>query len=136
MYIPVDSIIENSAHKHNYSTLPYSWKQLYVSNSVVRHLWPTMLSSTLRSFTQPRGRRKPQFLQLQLCPNTRVYKIDEETLSDYVASQYHPTRIGEVIKERYQVVNKLGFGSTSTAWLARDMDSWSELLKTTAQINC
>ncbi|KAJ5468799.1 hypothetical protein N7475_006551, partial [Penicillium sp. IBT 31633x] len=27
-----------------------------------------------------------------------------------------------VIKERYQVIGKLGFGSTSTAWLARDMD--------------
>ncbi|KAJ5201990.1 kinase-like domain-containing protein [Penicillium cinerascens] len=40
----------------------------------------------------------------------------------YIASRYYPTRIGEIIKEQYQVVGKLGFGSTSTAWLARDMN--------------
>ncbi|PLB47751.1 kinase-like protein [Aspergillus steynii IBT 23096] len=36
---------------------------------------------------------------------------------------YYPTRIGEVIKERYQVIGKLGFGFTSTVWLARDLDN-------------
>lgn len=47
--------------------------------------------------------------------------IEEETLPDYVASRYYPTRIGELIKERYQVVGKLGFGASSTVWLARDL---------------
>ncbi|EKV15514.1 hypothetical protein PDIP_40380 [Penicillium digitatum Pd1] len=50
-------------------------------------------------------------------------KIEEESILDYVASQFYPTRIGEIIKGRYQVVvGKLGFGTTSTAWLARDIE--------------
>ncbi|KAL4955532.1 kinase-like domain-containing protein [Aspergillus filifer] len=49
-------------------------------------------------------------------------KIEEETVPDYAASRYYPTKIGEVIRNRYQVVSKLGFGITSTVWLARDME--------------
>jgi len=48
--------------------------------------------------------------------------IEEETIPGYVASRYYPTRIGEILKERYQVVGKLGFGASSTVWLARDME--------------
>ena len=52
-------------------------------------------------------------------PNT--LKVEEETLPDYVASQYYPTKIGEVLQDQYQVVGKLGFGVSSTVWLARDL---------------
>ncbi|CAG8409164.1 unnamed protein product [Penicillium salamii] len=45
-----------------------------------------------------------------------------ETIPGYVASRYYPNQIGEIIKNRYQVVGKLGFGATSTVWLARDME--------------
>ncbi|KAH7049463.1 kinase-like domain-containing protein [Macrophomina phaseolina] len=48
-------------------------------------------------------------------------KVEEETLPDYVASRYYPVRIGEIFRDRYQVVGKLGFGATSTVWLARDL---------------
>ncbi|KAF2848890.1 kinase-like protein [Plenodomus tracheiphilus IPT5] len=48
-------------------------------------------------------------------------KIEEETLPDYVASRYYPVHIGEIFIDRYQVVGKLGFGVTSTVWLARDL---------------
>ena len=47
--------------------------------------------------------------------------IEEETLPDYVASRYYPVQIGEVLRARYQIVGKLGFGATSTVWLARDL---------------
>ncbi|KAF4453070.1 CMGC SRPK kinase [Fusarium albosuccineum] len=49
-------------------------------------------------------------------------KIEEELFPDYVASRYYPVRIGEVIRDRYQIVGKLGFGASSTVWLARDLD--------------
>jgi serine/threonine-protein kinase SRPK3 len=48
--------------------------------------------------------------------------IEEETIPDYVASRYYPVRIGEVFQDRYQVVSKLGFGTSSTAWLAQDLE--------------
>ncbi|KAI0470082.1 serine threonine protein kinase, CMGC group [Xylariaceae sp. FL0804] len=49
-------------------------------------------------------------------------KIEEELIPGYVASRYYPVRLGEVYKDRYQVVGKLGFGASSTVWLARDLD--------------
>ncbi|KAL4879899.1 kinase-like domain-containing protein [Aspergillus karnatakaensis] len=48
--------------------------------------------------------------------------IEEEILPDYVASRYYPTKIGEILQSRYQVVGKLGFGASSAVWLARDME--------------
>jgi serine/threonine-protein kinase SRPK3 len=48
-------------------------------------------------------------------------KLEEETIPDYVASHFYPIRIGEILGARYQVVGKLGFGITSTVWLARDL---------------
>ncbi|KAK7704989.1 hypothetical protein SLS57_010272 [Botryosphaeria dothidea] len=48
-------------------------------------------------------------------------KVEEETLPDFIASRYYPVRIGEIFRDRYQIVGKLGFGATSTVWLARDL---------------
>ena len=47
-------------------------------------------------------------------------KIEEETLPDYSSARYYPVQIGEVFVDRYQVIGKLGFGITSTVWLALD----------------
>ncbi|KAG6875361.1 hypothetical protein C0993_009585, partial [Termitomyces sp. T159_Od127] len=48
--------------------------------------------------------------------------IEEETLPGYQAEWYYPVRIGEIIASRYQIIGKLGFGRTSTVWLARDLN--------------
>lgn len=48
-------------------------------------------------------------------------EIEEETLPTYNAEKYYPVRIGDVMVDRYQVVAKIGFGTTSTVWLGRDM---------------
>jgi serine/threonine-protein kinase SRPK3 len=48
-------------------------------------------------------------------------RIEEETLPDYAAERYYPVHIGELLASRYQVVGKLGYGVTSTVWLARDL---------------
>ncbi len=47
--------------------------------------------------------------------------LEEEHFEDFEAGLYYPMTIGEVLASRYQVIGKLGFGSTSTVWLARDM---------------
>jgi serine/threonine-protein kinase SRPK3 len=81
-----------------------------------------MLPSLLRSLPQLGRTWKPlPFSSLNFVHLPADQKIEEETIPDYVASRYYPVRIGEVLKERYQVVGKLGFGASSTAWLARDM---------------
>ncbi|CAG7989847.1 unnamed protein product [Penicillium salamii] len=43
-----------------------------------------------------------------------------EKLESYRVGGYHPTTIGDNIHNRYQVVQKLGNGTYSTIWLARD----------------
>ncbi|KAB8270696.1 kinase-like protein [Aspergillus minisclerotigenes] len=48
-------------------------------------------------------------------------KFEEETLPDYLEERYYPVRIGEIFNSQYQVVTKLGFGSSSTVWLCRDL---------------
>lgn len=48
-------------------------------------------------------------------------KLEEERFDNFATGNYYPVFIGEVFRSRYQVVGKLGFGSTSTVWLARDL---------------
>lgn len=48
-------------------------------------------------------------------------KVEEEEIPGYEASQFYPVQIGEVFQRRYQAVTKLGYGSSSTIWLARDL---------------
>ncbi|KAI1432831.1 serine threonine protein kinase, CMGC group [Xylaria sp. CBS 124048] len=48
-------------------------------------------------------------------------KVEEETLPGYHPTRYYPVSIGRIFAKRYQVVGKLGYGTTSTVWLARDL---------------
>jgi hypothetical protein len=48
-------------------------------------------------------------------------KFEEENLPDYLKERYYPVHIGEVFHSRYQVITKLGFGSSSTVWLCRHL---------------
>ena len=50
-------------------------------------------------------------------------QIEEETLPKYNINAFYPTRLDEVLNDRYQVVAKLGFGVTATVWLARDLQA-------------
>ncbi|KAL4958916.1 kinase-like domain-containing protein [Aspergillus stella-maris] len=34
---------------------------------------------------------------------------------------FYPVRVGEVLNHRYQIVGKLGYGSSATVWLCRDL---------------
>ncbi|KAF4342812.1 CMGC SRPK kinase [Fusarium beomiforme] len=98
------------------------------------HLKPTYpklpISLTRKAYTQVAPMPRP-------CPETderphlfptagfnlidENVKIEEEEVPDYVASRFYPAQIGQVFQQRYQAVAKLGFGSSSTIWLARDL---------------
>ncbi|KAJ5787427.1 kinase-like domain-containing protein [Penicillium paradoxum] len=57
-------------------------------------------------------------------------KIEEETLPTYSPERYYPVQQGEIFDNRYQALSKLGYGVTSTAWLACDLvDSSYVVLK-------
>ena len=48
-------------------------------------------------------------------------KVEEENSEWYSPTRFYPVRIGQVFESRYQVVSKVGFGSSSTVWLGRDL---------------
>lgn len=50
--------------------------------------------------------------------------LEEEMFDEFKAGDYYPVNIGDLFaSDKYQVVGKLGFGSTSTVWLARNLQS-------------
>ncbi|KAG5914315.1 hypothetical protein E4U61_005886 [Claviceps capensis] len=48
-------------------------------------------------------------------------KVEKETLPFYEEGLFYPARIGEVIRDQYQVIAKLGYGASSTTWLTLDL---------------
>lgn len=72
--------------------------------------------ASLQMSQQPRDFPSPGFDTIDVSK-----KIEEENLPDYLAERYCPVQIGQVFNSRYQVVTKLGFGSSSTVWLCRDL---------------
>ncbi|BCS28512.1 putative serine/threonine-protein kinase [Aspergillus puulaauensis] len=54
-----------------------------------------------------------------LIPNREL--VDEEVCPGYDSRVFYPARAGEVLAHRYQLLSKIGWGSQSTVWLARDV---------------
>lgn len=54
--------------------------------------------------------------------------LDEELLPHFNAKHFYPVHPGEIFSQRYQTIAKLGFGSGSTVWLARDLDLYVSTL--------
>lgn len=48
-------------------------------------------------------------------------ELDEETLPTYQPEKYYPVNQGEIVNDRYQILAKIGYGVTSTVWLAKDL---------------
>lgn len=48
--------------------------------------------------------------------------LEEEHYDEFKSGNYCPVNIGDVYASNtYQILGKLGFGSTSTVWLARNL---------------
>lgn len=47
--------------------------------------------------------------------------FEEETVHGYGVKRYYPVKLGTVFNSRYQTLAKLGFGTSSTVWLCRDI---------------
>lgn len=47
--------------------------------------------------------------------------LEEENTKTFSNGDFYPVAIGDLLDSRYQVVGKLGFGISSTVWLARDL---------------
>ncbi|KAL1978187.1 hypothetical protein VTN31DRAFT_1046 [Thermomyces dupontii] len=47
--------------------------------------------------------------------------VDEEVCPGYDSAAFYPAKPGEVLAKRFQLLAKVGWGSQSTVWLARDI---------------
>ncbi|RAL00839.1 kinase domain protein [Aspergillus ibericus CBS 121593] len=47
--------------------------------------------------------------------------LEEERFNAFKQGHYYPVNIGDIFNSTYQVIGKLGYGTTSTVWLARDL---------------
>ncbi|KAL4779793.1 kinase-like domain-containing protein [Aspergillus varians] len=84
-------------------------------------------------------RQRPWALSSAIPPRIVPSSLVEEENSPYYNPAYfYPARIGEVLNGRYQIATKLGHGSRSTVWLARDLHQWrwSDEKYVTVKINC
>lgn len=92
-------------------------------------LWASFTSSSKSLLTLPLGQKstsnapeEPRSLPssgFTTISNDQL--VEEEELPDYRADRFYPVRLGEIFQNRFQIVAKLGFGSSSTTWLARDL---------------
>ncbi|OAA63409.1 Protein kinase-like domain protein [Niveomyces insectorum RCEF 264] len=51
--------------------------------------------------------------------------FEEENLPHYTREAFYPARNGEIIHGRYQLGAKMGYGTSSTVWLAQDLQDGS-----------
>lgn len=50
---------------------------------------------------------------------------EDEGIENYKKGGYHPVRLGDIFKDRYVVLQKLGWGHFSTVWLCQDRSVFS-----------
>ncbi|KLJ08631.1 hypothetical protein EMPG_15920 [Blastomyces silverae] len=68
-----------------------------------------------RTFSSQPGRKPFQITPYQgpLIPQNEI--VDEELYPDYNAKNFYPARVGEIIANRYQILVKVGWGTSSTS---------------------
>lgn len=57
--------------------------------------------------------------------------LDEEISPSYDPKRFYPANPGDVLASRYQILVKVGWGVSSTVWLARDMRGYFDPPSTT-----
>jgi serine/threonine protein kinase len=46
--------------------------------------------------------------------------IEEERIPGYNPKNFYPVNPGDLLNNRYRILSKIGWGTTSTVWLAQD----------------
>lgn len=80
-------------------------------------LWMKLKAESLKRSTS-----KPTHLEYP-----KEYPLEEEHTPHYNPRQIYPVEIGQVLGKRYEIILKLGYGTSSTVWLARDKKKYVHL---------
>jgi hypothetical protein len=60
--------------------------------------------------------------------------VDEEACPAYNPKYVYPAKPGEILANHYQLLVKIGWGTRSTIWLAKDIKRWALALSSPLQI--
>ncbi|KAH8691546.1 kinase-like domain-containing protein [Talaromyces proteolyticus] len=71
-------------------------------------------------------RKKPFPMPSRGPPLSPGILVDEEITPVYNSKYFYPAKPGEVLADRYQIMVKVGWGVSSTVWLARDLQGHIE----------
>ena len=84
--------------------------------------------STVSQVTGPQGVRayeEPEFTPLKEKLDESFFEdqdsSEDEGMPDYKIGGYHPVHVGEILLDRYVIIQKLGWGHFSTVWLTKDL---------------
>lgn len=53
--------------------------------------------------------------------------VEEEHTPHYKPQHFYPVRLYEILDNRYQIAAKIGWGTSSTVWLARDLHQYVKI---------
>lgn len=65
---------------------------------------------------------KPSPLPAKILPTADL--VEEEHTPHYKPQHFYPVRLYEILNNRYQIATKIGWGTSSTVWLARDLHQY------------
>ncbi|KAI0403311.1 putative serine/threonine-protein kinase [Xylaria palmicola] len=100
---------------------------------------PTRLTCSLRVANMPfrsvLGRQGRRFFASRVSLKSQAPElvssdilIDEEKVPGYKPEHFYPANPGDVLNNRYKLKAKIGWGSSSTVWLAHDI-SWKNWMR-------
>ncbi|KAE8316139.1 kinase-like domain-containing protein [Aspergillus transmontanensis] len=73
----------------------------------------------------PKLRHQPWPLSPATAPRLDAHRRSEEENTPYYDPiRFYPAKLGSVLNGRYQLVTKVGYGTSSTIRLARDLNQW------------
>lgn len=65
---------------------------------------------------------KPCPIPAKLLPTADL--VEEEHTPHYKPQHFYPVRLYQILNKRYQIAAKIGYGTSSTVWLARDLHQY------------
>ena len=77
--------------------------------------------STTRSVSQSRDVAPREFPTTGFTIIPASEMVEEERWPWYTPQSFYPVRIGDVFHSKYQVLYKLGYGTTFTIWMCGDL---------------
>ena len=96
-----------------------------MDNQTVEDVTETQSHTNMTNQNQYDGLEDEDFNPLREVLGESFYEdedsSEDEGMPDYKIGGYHPIHVGEILLDRYVIIQKLGWGHFSTVWLTKDL---------------